>query len=320
MATTTWQRGRYAESPQEIPAAGWKDTLIRVKNEVSEDRVSMIAAAMAYYSLLALVPAITSIILIYAWVSDPAEISGHVSSMSQFLPAEMQNILKDQLTTLSSQAPTALGLSAIASLLFSLWSASKGSTAIIDGLNVVYGEKNDRGFIKSTFIALTFTLLAAVLMVLAIGVIVGIPAFFGQFNLNPLFKTAVTAASWVVLLGIFSFYLSFIYRYAPNRNQPKWKWVSWGAVIASILWAIVSALFSWYATQFGDFNKTYGSLGAVIVLMMWFYLSSFVVLLGGEINAELEHQTKKDTTKGAERPMGQRDARMADTLGPSAKS
>lgn len=327
MATATWNkekyresgrdqgRGRAANTPKEIPAVGWKDTLMRVKDEVKHDRLSMISAAMSYYMLLAFVPAMTSLILMYAWISDPNEISQHLARAERILPSEVLETLTTQMTTLSSQASSALGLSAIGTLLFSIWSASKGSSALIDALNIIYDEEDQRGFFKSTFMSLGFTLLGTVLSMLAIGVIIGFPAVTKFLNLAQPLKSLIGIASWVVLLGIFSFFLSFAYRYAPNRNEAQWKWVSWGAIIAAVLWAAVSALFSWYVTEFGNFNKTYGSMGAVVVLMMWFYFSSFVVLLGGEINAELEHQTKKDTTKGAPRPMGQRNAQMADTLG-----
>lgn len=318
MATATWHdRGRHAESPKDIPAKGWKDTFLRVKNGIKRDHVSMVSAAMAYYCLFAFVPALTSVVLIYAWISDPSEIYGHIEKASSVIPAELQTMLKSQLGGLASKASSTLGIGAIGSLLVSLWAASKASSALIEALNIIYEQEEKRGFFKSTALALGMTLLGAVLSILAIGVIVGIPAITNFFNFPEAIETAATIGSWVLLLAIFSFYLSFAYRYGPDRDKAKWKWVSSGAVIASVLWVIVSALFSWYAKEFGNYNKTYGSLGAVIVLMMWLYISSFVVLLGGEINAESEHQTKKDTTRGPERPMGRRGARMADTLGES---
>lgn len=318
MATATWnQRGREADSPKQIPLKGWKDTLVRVKHGIKDNRISMVSAAMAYYALFSFIPALTSVVLIYAWVSDPSEIAQHLASVSQFMPAELQEILKTQLSTLASSASTSLGIGAIFSLLLSLWAASKISKTVMEAMNIIYDEKDSRGFFKLNGMALALTLLGVLLSIVAIGVIVGIPAVTNLFNFPPLVETAATVGSWLVLLFIFSLFLAVIYRFGPNRNQAKWRWVSWGAIIASVLWAITSLLFSWYAKEFGNFNKTYGSLAAVIVLMTWFYLSSFVILLGGEINAELEHQTKKDSTKGPAKPMGKRDAVMADTLGRS---
>lgn len=311
-------RGRHADVPAEIPAKGWKDTLLRVKKEISDDKVSMLAASMSYYALLACVPALTSMVLLYAWFSNPSEISNHISQISRFLPSEAEEILRGQLTALASKAPTTLGLSAIGTLLFSLWSASKGSTSVIEAMNIIYGEKECRGFVKRTAMALGFTLLGTVLSLVAILVVVAMPAITSAFNFGPMFETLGSAGGWVILLFIFSFYLSCLYRFGPCRQKAKWQWVSRGSIIASVLWALTSALFSWYASSFGNFNKTYGSLGAVVVLMTWFWLSSYIILLGGEINSELEHQTKKDTTTGQPKPMGTRGALMADTVGPSA--
>lgn len=315
MATATINRGRQAETPKEIPVVGWKDTLWRVKDEIGKDRISLISAAMAYYALFAFVPAISSIVLIYAWVSDPAEISNHINKVSGFLPSEMQEMLKSQLGALASKASSTLGFGAISTLLLALWSASKGSKAVMEALNIIYKEKKERGFIKENLLALGMTFLAAMLGIIAISVIVGVPAAAKLIGFPDSMEILITASSWLLLLALFSFFLAFAYRFGPNREKAQWKWVSPGAIIAAVLWAIASALFSWYATEFGNFNKTYGSLGAIIVLMTWFYISSFVILIGGEVNAELEHQTKKDTTSGAPKPLGARGATMADTVG-----
>lgn len=327
MATATWDkgrerkesndRGRNASSPTEIPAMGLKDTLMRVKDEVSKDNLSMISAAMSFYALLAFVPAISSLVLMYAWFSNPAEISQHISSVSHILPAEMQEILKSQLGSLASTTSSTLGWGAIGTLLFSLWSASKGSSALIDALNIIYEEKEERGFIKKTALAIGFTFIATLMGILAIGIIVGIPAVFNFVGLGGTMKTVITVVSWVSLLALFTFFLAFAYRFAPNRTNPQWKWVSSGAVIASIMWVVGSALFSWYVTEFGSYNKTYGSMSAIVVLMMWFFISSYVVLLGGEINSELEHQTMRDSTTGEPKPLGTRGAHMADDVGRS---
>lgn len=315
----TMERGREATTPKDMPAKGWKDTLLRVKDEVSEDRLSMISAAMAYYALFAFIPALSSVVLIYAWVSDPAQISEHLSQVSHILPAEIQQMLTEQLGTLSSAPSTKLGFSALFSLLLTLYSASKGSLATMDALNIIYDEKEERGFIKQNLMAVGMTFVAALIGIMAIAAIVIIPAVAKFIGWPEGLQFAVSAASWVVLLALFSFFLAVIYRFGPNRQKPQWKWVSVGAVVASVGFVVASALFSWYASEFGNFNKTYGSMGAVIVLMMWFYISSFVILLGGEINAELEHQTMKDTTTGAPKPLGNRGATMADTVG-EAKS
>lgn len=319
MATATMNRGagrgRDAQSPQQIPAKGWKDTLWRVKNEMEEDNLALISAAMAYYALFAFIPALTAVVLIYAWVSDPSDISNHLNMVSRFLPPEILGMLKEQLSNLAGGATRGIGFGAIFSLLIALWSASKGSKAVMKSLNIIYEETKDRGFIKQNAMALGMTLLATILSIVAIGVIVGVPTIANLIGFPEGWGMVIKITSWVLLLALFSFFLSFVYRFGPNREKAKWKWVSAGAIIASVLWALASAGFSWYATNFGDFNKTYGSFGAIIVLMMWFYISSFVILLGGEVNAELEHQTKRDSTDGEPKPMGNRGAHMADTVG-----
>jgi membrane protein len=249
-----------------------------------------VAAALAYYALFAFVPAISSIVLIYAWVSDPAQITQQVNSFKQFLPAEVKTILTNQLTTLASSAKGGLGFGAIATLLIALWSASKGAKAIMEALNIINDEEEQRGFIKLNLFALGLTLLGSIVGVLAVATVILVPLAIGIFDFGGVTELLTTAASWLVLLCLFSFFLSFTYRYAPDRKHSKWKWFSTGAIIAAVLFAGASALFAWYANSFGNFNKTYGSFGAIIVLMMWFYISSFVILLGGEINAELDRK------------------------------
>lgn len=296
MATATWGRGRSAGQPDEIPKTGWKDTLTRVKVDLKKDRMSMVAAAMAYYALFAIVPALSALVMIYAWFSDPAKISIHLNSISQFIPEEMRKFLDLTLSRLSVSAKPNLGLGALVALFISLWSASQGSKALIEALNIIYKEEEKRGFFRYTGLALGLTLLAIVLCILALVVVVGLPTVMQFLNLGTIVETGAGIVSWVLLLGLFSLYLSIAYQYSPCRRKAKWKWVSWGAIIASLLWAITSGLFSWYVKEFADFNKTYGPLGAIIVLMTWFYISSYVVLLGAEINAELEHRTVEAST------------------------
>jgi membrane protein len=313
MGTLTWPHGRHAVLPRKIPVKGIKDTIMRVKTDIKKDRLSMVSAAMAYYALFSIVPSMTSVILIYAWVSDPTEISQHVAKVSNLIPPDMLKIVNAQLTALASNA--SVGLGAIFSLLISLWSASKAAKALMEALNIINGEEEERGFLKLNAIAIGLTLLGAVLSIVAIGVVVAIPALAAQLDFGELFEIGITAASWLILLTLFACFLQVGYRYGPDRRKAKWRWVSPGAMTASVLWALASILFSWYAAEFGNYNKAYGSLGAIIVMMLWFYITSFVILIGGAINAELEHHTIRDTTIGLAKPIGLRGARMANTLG-----
>lgn len=333
MGTATWEkarrrygggksvRGRDAESPHQMTAKGWKDVLWRVKNGFSEDQISTNAAAMAYYSLLAFVPALTALVLMYAWISDPQDIQSHFSSVSEdVIPVEITQIVNEQLQSLAGQnTNTSLGIGAISALFFALWSASKGSNALVDSLNIIYKEKNDRGFIRSNLLALGLTLLGTVVGIVALGVLILYPNVIKFIPLPDVVQTWTWVGSSAILLFLFSLYLSVAYRFGPHRRKAKWKWVSWGAVIASLLWAVISAGFSFYATEFGNFNKTYGSMAAIVVMMMWLYLSSIAILIGAEINAELEHQTLRDTTTDPEKGIGERGAYVADSIGPTVE-
>ncbi|MGE3608701.1 MAG: YihY/virulence factor BrkB family protein [Bacteriovoracaceae bacterium] len=274
----------------------WLQILIRVKNSIKDNHITLVAAAMSYYALFALVPAITSLILTYAWVSDPKEIVLQIDKIAFLMPVEMQNFLKSQLVGLASKAPNSIGIGAMATLLFSLWSASKGSKAVMEALNIIYHEKEQRKLIKRAFISLALTFLGVILAIISLSGVIIIPAAFSFFHLKESLKFLVTLSTWIVLLGVFSFYLACMYRIGPNRNLQGWKGVRWGAMVASIFWLIVSALFSWYASKFAHFNKTYGSLGAIIGVMTWFYITSFIILMGAQLNAELEKFNNDMTT------------------------
>jgi membrane protein len=314
-------RGGNAKNPFEMPSKGWKDILVRVKEETAQDRLSLIAAAMAFYAFLALVPALTSVVLIYAWISDPTDISQHISAASTLMPKEVSFILESQLSQLAGSANATLGIGAIVALALALWSASRANATAMEAFNVIYEEREERSFLKRNAIAIGLALLGVVLAIIAMGVIVGIPAVTAFLNLDGPFQMAVTIVAWVFLIGLFSFYLATNYRYGPHRKNSEWKWVSIGSILSSILFVIASIGFSWYVGSFGNFNETYGSFGAIVVLMFWFYISAYVILLGGELNAELEHQTKYDTTvNDPGKDLGKRGAKMADTIGERRES
>jgi membrane protein len=216
-----------------------------------------------------------------------------------------------------ARSSTTAGWGAVVGVLLSLWGGSKAMKALIEGLNVMYGEEERRNFLKLNLSALLLTLVMAVGVIVAVGLVAVLPAAIGVLGLGKSTELLVSALRWPLLLVFFLIGLSVLYRFAPNRDDAQWKWVSWGALAATALWLAVSGLFSLYVTYFGSYNKTYGSLGGVVILLMWFYLSAYAVLLGAELNAEMERQTAEDTTKGAPQPMGRRGAHAADTLGKS---
>lgn len=311
-------RGRSAERPREIPASGWRDIALRVWNQIGDLNLSMFAAGVAYYSLFAIFPALAAAVSIYGLVADPTDVERQVGVLSGVLPREAAGLITGQLHRISSTSSNALSVGLLFGVLLALWGAASGVKALITALNVTYGEREKRGFVRLNAIALLLTLGAIIFAVLSLALIVALPALLSSLGIGGLGEAGrfiVSALRWPLLALVILFGLAVLYRYGPSRDQPRWRWVSWGASVAVVLWLVASALFSFYVSNFGNYNKTYGSIGAVVILLLWFYLTAFIVLLGAALNAEMEHQTKKDTTRGRSEPMGERGAQMADTLG-----
>ncbi|HEX2197955.1 MAG TPA: YihY/virulence factor BrkB family protein [Burkholderiales bacterium] len=310
-------RGREARTPKDIPASGWKDILWRVKDQVKEDRLSIIAAGVAFYGLLAIFPGLIALVAIYGLAFDPAQVEQQAAALSGVLPPQAADILLGQLHDLTTTDSTALGIGAVVGILVALWSASAGMRTLMEALNVAYDEEEKRGAIRFYGTALLLTLAAILGTIIAMSIVIALPIVLKFLGLGEGMKWLVSAAGILVLLVTVMLGLAIVYRYGPSREEPRWRWVSWGAVVATLLWIAGSVLFSIYVTRFGSYNETYGSVGAIVILLMWFLLSSYAVLIGAELNAEMERQTRKDTTSGDEKPMGGRGAHAADTLGKS---
>lgn len=308
-------RGRLADSPREIPKRGWRDVLLRVKQQIGEDNVSLTASGVAYGWLLAIFPLFGSLIAIYGVIADPADVQRQIEGLFGLLSPEVVTTLHDQLTKLTQKSGAALGFGALVGILFSLWSANSGTKAMITALNIVYSEKEKRNFFKLNLVSLSLTVGMVLAVVVGLLLMVALPVAFSVVGMEETTKTMLNILRWPALAFGFMIGLAVLYRYAPSREKPKWRWVSWGSVLATLLWIIASGGFAIYVTNFGKYDETYGSLGAVIVLLMWFYITAFIILLGAELNAELEHQTAKDSTTKTPLPMGMRGAHMADTVG-----
>ena len=314
-AAESGDRGRQAASPTDIPPKGWKDILLRVYANISKHRVLALAAGMTYYSILAIFPAMAALVAIYGIFSDPAAIAQHLDQVAGFLPGGAIDVAREQLTRVASKGSQTLGLTFAIGLATSLWSANAAMKALFDTLNIVYGEEESRGFLKLNALSLAFTIGGVVFILAALGAIVVVPVALTYIGLSNAGELLLRIGRWPAMYLILTFALAVIYRYGPDREKPRWRWVTWGSAIAALLWLAVSGLFSWYAASFGNFNETYGSLGAVFGFMTWLWISAIVVLLGAEIDAEMEHQTRRDTTTGSPKPMGMRGARVADTVG-----
>jgi membrane protein len=307
-------RGRQADSPSEIPARGWWDILKRTASEVSRDRVPTEAAGVTFYSLLALFPALAALISIYGLFADPATISDHLAALSGVIPGGGMQIVEEQVKRIAGTGEGALGFGAVLGLAASLWSANQAMKALVDALNVVYDQREGRGFLERLAVTMAFTLGGILFIALAMAGVVAVPVALNLVGLGGTTETLIGLARWPVLLLAVGLFLACVYRYGPSRETAKWRWVSWGSGVAAVVWLIGSLAFSWYVSNFGSYDETYGSLGAVIGFMTWIWLSSTVVLAGAELDAEMEHQTARDTTTGPERPLGARGARVADTV------
>jgi len=279
---------------------------------ISDDRILANAAAVTFYALLALFPAIAALVSIYGLFADPASIQQQLDSVAGVLPGGAVDVIRDQLNRLIAQPRGTLGVSFVIGLIVSLWSANGGIKALFDALNVVYGEKEQRSFIRLNAITLAFTVAMVGFVLVAMACIVALPV---ALNYLPGFMGFIlNIVRWPVMLVLVAVAIAVIYRYGPSRDEPKWRWITWGSAFAALAWLGFSALFSFYAARFGSFNKTYGSLGAVIGFMTWMWLSVAVILIGAKLNAETEHQTARDSTEGSPKPMGARGTKMADTV------
>ena len=308
-------RGREATAPWQIPWTGWKDILRRTYAEIGDDRLLAIAAGVVFYALLALFPAVTALVSSYGLFADYATINDHLAIAATVVPAGGMGIIQEQVGRVVAKGDVKLSLAFVVGLALALWSANAGMKAIIDALNVVYDENEMRSFVRLNLVSLAFTLGAVVAMLGAIGAVVVFPLLLAGVGLGSFTATIVLLLRWPALVAIVLFGLAVIYRYGPSRREARWQWLSVGSVSAAILWLAGSALLSWYLANVADYDATYGSLGAAIGLMMWLWLSAIVILLGAELNSEIEHQTARDSTVGTEKPLGRRGAVMADTVG-----
>jgi membrane protein len=255
------------------------------------------------------------LVSLYGLFASPSTINDHLSSIGGMLPGDAFQILQDQVNRLAAKGGAKLGFGFIFGLGLAFWSANAGMKAIMDALNVVYDEKEKRGFIKLNLVSLAFTLAAIASVLVAIGAVVVLPLVLSYAGLGNVSETLLRIVRWPVLLVLIMIGLAVLYRFGPSRREPRWQWLSVGSVFAVVAWLASSALLSWYLANFANYDATYGSLGAAIGLMMWMWISSIVILFGAELNSEIEHQTARDSTVDGEKPLGARGAAMADTVG-----
>lgn len=316
MAETDSDRGRTAKRPREMPKAAWRDILIRTWNESGSDNIGLISAGVAFYGFLAFVPTLAALVFCYGLFADPATIAGHLQSLFRLLPEEAARLIGEQLLAVVNTGNDKKGFGLILSLALSIYGAMNGASAIVTAVNIAYDEEESRSFIKLTMLACVMTLALLLAGIIAIFAIAAL-AFLEHLmpGAPAILITVIRIGFWILAALAASMLLSTIYRFAPDRKRARWRWLTPGSLFATVGWLAVSLGFGIYASNFGNYGATYGALSAVVVTLMWLYLSAYILILGAELNSEIEHQTAEDTTVGRPKPMGQRDAYVADTVG-----
>jgi membrane protein len=309
--------GRRARSPFSIPWAGWKDILWRTYERSNDDRLLATAAGVVFFGLLAVFPAVTALVSSYGLFADPSTIGANLQTLALMLPEGSFQIVQDQIARVLDKGSTALGWTFLFGLALAIWSANAGVKAVIDALNVVYEEREKRSFIGLNLLSLAFTIGGIAALLMMVSAVVAFPLAFDRLGLPPDSQFIVSLARWPLLFVVLLTALGILYRFGPSRDPARWEWLGIGTLAAALLWIAGSSALSWYLSNFGNYNATYGSLGAAIGLMTWMWMSAIVVLFGAELNSEIEHQTAVDATVGRPKPLGSRGATMADTLGPA---
>lgn len=308
-------RGRFARTPWQMTWLGWKDVLLRFARNVGDNRLSSLAGAVAFFTLLSLVPALSLVVTIYRYLTDPATIAGQLDTVTAVFPQAARELIHEQSMRLASQPVSPLSWTFIVSLLVAAWSANAAIKAVFDALNIIYRETEKRSFLWLNLVSLTTTVSGVVLLVAALTAIASVPVVTALFPFAVDLERLLRLVRWPAFLVVATLSIACLYWIGPSRERARFVWVIPGAVCAAVLWAAASWVFSWYVGTLGHYTATYGSLATVVVFMTWLWLSATIVLAGAELNAELEHQTSHDTTTGRPKPLGSRGAVMADRVG-----
>ncbi|MEO0390607.1 MAG: YihY/virulence factor BrkB family protein [Pseudomonadota bacterium] len=304
---------RHADA-QDVSASDLWAAALRVKDRIGEDRIVLISAGIAFFTLLALFPALTALVAVAGLILAPEDISGSATSLMNMLPEGAARIISDQINEVVSAQTESLSLSAVLALALAVYSASKGMQNLIQGLNIVYEEDEARGFfaLNGTVLSLTFFVVAMLAVMMLIMVIV--PGAIRWFGDAPVLEAAADIIRWPLLFVLAMMTLTVVYRFGPSRTAARWTWLAPGSLLACVLWVAGTAGFAVYVRYFGSYNETFGALGGVIILLTWFWLTALTALIGALIDAELEERVAPDTTVGPAKPRGQRGAVKADAV------
>jgi membrane protein len=306
--------GRRVTDPADFPTAGWKDITLRTIDSIKYNHLSIIAAGVAFFLLLGIIPSLTAALMIYGYFADPQDLRATFDATARFLPGDVYNILIDQLESLAERESGA-GIAAVVSIVTAVWAGTRGTKGLIQAINIAYREREKRNLVIKFVTSIVLTCALIFVGIAALLLVGALPAIIGYLPITYAQETLISWARWPVLLLANMLLLALLYRHAPSRRTPRWRWVSAGSVVATFVWIAASAGFSFYVSSFGNFNETYGTLGAAVIFLLWLYLTAFLILIGAVINAEMEHQTSADTTSGRQKPRGKRRAYVADHVG-----
>lgn len=309
------ERGRGARGPSQIPPLGWADIAIRLWRSVGEDRVMLVAGGATFYLLLALFPALTAFVSAYGLVADASTVAQNLDNLAGLVPEAVLQLIGERLESLAGQDSGALSFGLVFGLLIAFWSANNGVKGLFEALNIAYGETEKRSFVWLNMVAFTFTLGSMLTVAVLISLIGIVPVLLRFLHIGDMAEWLMRILRWPLLIGVLGIGITCLYRYGPSRQPARWRWLTWGGVLATAAWIGVSVGFSFYLRNFADYEAIYGSLGAVIGFMMWTWISVIILIMGAELNAEMEHQTSVDSTTGKPQPIGERGAYMADTVG-----
>ena len=301
-----------AQKPKDLKMKDWWTILKRIVKNIKVNYIMIVAPGIAFFLFLAIFPALFALVSLYGLVFNPDEVQDQLSQLTVILPQNAGELIKGTLSRISEQPKPQLEWDVIISFIISLWTANFGMKALFRGINIVYNEKHNRNIVEFNILTLLFTLSGIIIGIISLALIVGFPVLSNHIDVPPLIDKLISFGRWVFLGIVIIFFVATIYKFAPDRRNPQFRWVTWGSVIATLLWLSASWAFSFYVENFGNFDQKYGTVASGVILMLWFFLTSFLILLGAEINSEMEYQTKKDTTIGKNRPLGKRNAYQAD--------
>lgn len=277
----------------------WKDVLLAVKREVIKDNLTMIAGSVAFSGVIAIFPVLIAVIFLYGLAFDPRDVARQLHDLSATLPGAARTLLYEQMREIVDTPRGGLSLGVFISLVTTLIAGSGGMHSLIDGINLAYDEAETRSFVRVRLLALVFTIAVILFTIVAVATIAVLPHLLEVVGLEPASRVLIGFGRWPALALVLMIGLSILYRYAPNRARPSWHWISVGGVVATLLWLIASAGFATYAASFGNYNKTYGTLAGIVVFMLWVYVSTLAILLGAELNAELERRSASAGASGS---------------------